>query len=218
MIDYEVVINNKCHGGCSWCSATGKGINYRGLSESWKSVLKKIEKPKSILIGGKGEPTEHPEFPEFLQLLYESGISVSYKTNGVILGTPGDPRAEELLKISKDFCVGVSITLGNKELSRYWGKAISALLETGVKITLLYTISDQPSLDFLKTTIERYPDLNHLVFPKLDLNQKFDVDKEVMKSEILNSENVTFDPERPKAIFLRSKRQLITKNIFEIKY
>lgn len=152
-----------------------------------------------MAIGSIGEPTEHPDFPEFLETVYESGVSPSYTTNGVIIGTPGDPRATTILEATEKYCKGVAVSLGNKDLSHYQRKAIQALSSVGVKISLHYIISDQESIKFFVDTwrTDREQKYTHVLLPMVDINQEDIITPEIWKSlqsEILKYEmsNIAF--------------------------
>ena len=86
---YDVGINTKCNAECPFCyvSASGQGINYPNICETWKKWMDTFwekqedrilltNKPFQIAIGSTGEPTIHPEFCDFLKTVYESGVKV----------------------------------------------------------------------------------------------------------------------------------------------
>lgn len=244
---YDIAINNKCHGGCPWCysKATHRGKNFDNISETWKewiSSLSENSKPFSVAIGSIGEPTEHPDFPEFLETVYESGVSPSYTTNGVIIGTPGDPRAAIILEATEKYCKGVAVSLGNRNLSHYQRKAIQALSSVGVKVSLHYIISDQESIKFFVDTwrTDREQKYTHALLPMVDINQKDIITPEIWKSlqsEILKYEmsNIAFGakfikylkenkrvslyPEGlfSKNIILQGGKVIITKSSFDLR-
>jgi organic radical activating enzyme len=241
---YDIAINNKCHGGCSWCyaKATGKGQNFEGISETWTSWISKLpenSKPFSVAIGSIGEPTEHPDLPEFLKTVYESGVSPSYTTNGVIIGTPGDPRAGNILDATEKYCKGVAVSLGNRKLSHYQKKAISALSEIGVKISLHYIISDQESIDFFVGTwkSDREHKYTHVLLPLVDINHKVNPEWRSLRSEILKydmkniafgakfmdylkgEKNISLYPEGlfSKNMIIRDRKIIITKSSFDLR-
>ena len=95
---YDVGINTKCNAECPFCyvSASGQGINYSNICETWKKWMDTFwekqedrilltNKPFQIAIGSTGEPTIHPEFCDFLKTVYESGVVPNYTTNGITL-------------------------------------------------------------------------------------------------------------------------------------
>ena len=244
---YDIAITSKCHGGCSWCyaKATPKGENYIGICETWKTWIDEMDKnsrPFSVAIGSIGEPTEHPEFTEFLKTVYESDVSPSYTTNGIILGTPGDPRAREILDATEKYCKVVALSLGNKKLQRYQQQSLRALSETGVKIALHHIISDVNSVkEFIKIwKSDKNRDYTHVLLPMVDSFCKSCVSEEVwitLKSEILNYEmdNIAFgskfteklekeklvslypDGIYSKNIILKNKTVIITENSFDLR-
>lgn len=241
---YDIAINNKCHGGCSWCyaKATAKGQNFEGISETWVSWISELpenSKPFSVAIGSIGEPTEHPDLPEFLKVVYESGVSPSYTTNGVIIGMPGDPRAGNILDATEKYCKGVAVSLGNRKLSRYQKKAISALSEVGVKISLHYIISDQESIDFFVDTwkSDREHRYTHVLLPLVDINHKVNPEWRSLRSEILkyDMKNIAFGAKfmdylkgekkislYPEGLFsknmiIRDRKIIITKSSFDLR-
>lgn len=244
---YDVAINNKCHGGCPWCyaKATGKGINFENISETWTSWISELpenSKPFSVAIGSIGEPTEHPEFSEFLKTVYDSGVSPSYTTNGVIIGTPGDPRATKILEATRKYCKGVAVSLGNKKLAKYQKEAILALNKIGVKISLHYLISDRESVKFFVDTwkSDKEHKYTHVLLPQIDINQKIIMTDEIwslLHSEILkyDMKNIAFGakfikylkdektvslyPEGlySKNMILKDGKVIITKNSFDVR-
>ena len=101
---YDVGINTKCNAECPFCyvSASGKGINYPNICETWKKWMDTFwekqehkvlvtNKPFQIAIGSTGEPTIHPEFCDFLKTVYESGVVPNYTTNGIVLASWNNP-------------------------------------------------------------------------------------------------------------------------------
>lgn len=229
---YNIAITSKCHGGCKWCyaKATSKGEDYEDICDTWKAWMDTMDensKPFFVKIGSIGEPTEHPDFVDFLETVYNSDVSPSYTTNGIILGTPGDPRASEILDATEKYCKSVSVSLGNKNLQRYQKKAILALKNTGVKIILNHIISDKKSVDdFIKTWRDE-EDYIHVLLPLLDPFQKISVPEEVsdfLRSEILKYEmdNIILVDYKSlglysKNIILKNKKIIITKNSFDLR-
>lgn len=101
---YDVGINTKCNAECPFCyvSASGKGINYPNICETWKKWMDTFwekhgnnvtltNKPFQIAIGSSGEATIHPEFCEFLETVYNTGVVPNYTTNGIVLAAWCNP-------------------------------------------------------------------------------------------------------------------------------
>lgn len=50
-----------------------------------KDEITYTNKPFQIAIGSTGEPTMHPDFCEFLETVFNTGVVPNYTTNGLIL-------------------------------------------------------------------------------------------------------------------------------------
>lgn len=49
-----------------------------------KDEITYTNKPFQIAIGSTGEPTMHPDFCEFLETVFNTGVVPNYTTNGLI--------------------------------------------------------------------------------------------------------------------------------------
>ena len=106
------------------------------------------EKPFQIAIGSTGEPTIHPELPEFLKTVYETKVVPNYTTNGIVLSNYDKSR--ELLEATSNYCGGVAVSFGNKNIREYAVKAVNNLLKYGnCKVMLHHLISNKDSVDEL---------------------------------------------------------------------
>ena len=113
---YDVGINTKCNAECPFCyvSATHRGINYPDICETWVKWMSKSfwEKdcngykittaPLQIAIGSTGEATIHPEFCEFLETVYNTGVVPNYTTNGITIAND-DELSEKILDYTKRY-------------------------------------------------------------------------------------------------------------------
>lgn len=165
---YDVGINNCCDASCPFCyvSAGKGGTNFPGITEAWKKLSRsawyrrKIGRitvtngPVQIAIGSTGEPTQHPEFIDFLKAVKESGVIPNYTTNGLLLGYSGKDqevikKRDNLLEATQEYCSAVAISLGNRSLRESAVKAIERLLLLDVHVVTHHIISDRESvLDF----------------------------------------------------------------------
>lgn len=166
---YDVGINDCCDAGCPFCyvSANKKGTNFSGIVETWKKLSQDIwyrrkigriivtNGPVQIAIGSTGEPTQHPDFPEFLKTVKESGVVPNYTTNGLFLGYSGEDqeiikKRDNLLDVTEEYCSAVAISLGNKNLRETAIRAIENLIPRNIHVVTHHIISDHDSvLDFL---------------------------------------------------------------------
>lgn len=179
---YDVGINTKCNAECPFCyvSATGQGVNYPNICETWKKWMDTFwdvtsqkykvtytNKPFQIAIGSTGEPTIHPEFCDFLRTVYETGVVPNYTTNGVTLAKPGK-LSEDILEATRKYVGGVAVSFGNKALREYAKTAIEKLLEYGeTMVNIHHIISDEQSVeDFVKVWKEYGDKINyHVLLP-----------------------------------------------------
>lgn len=165
---YDVGINTVCNAECDFCyvSAGHGGINYPDICETWKkwmyvyqSELKDgilyTSKPFQIAIGSTGEPTMHPDFCEFLETVYNTGVVPNYTTNGLSLS---DSRYnDELLEYTKQYVGGVAVSLGNVKLYSKANRAIGHLLLSGnTNVNIHHIISNKESVDRFYDVYVRY--------------------------------------------------------------
>lgn len=96
-----------------------------------------------------GEPTIHPDFPNFLKTVYETGVVPNYTTNGIILASD-TKQSEELLEATRNYVGGVAVSYGNKRIRAQADRAIEKLIEKGeCKVMIHHLISNKTSVDEL---------------------------------------------------------------------
>lgn len=186
---YDVSIGNVCTTGkCPFCyvASNPNGRFYEGICETWKKWMDTYrtiepskgifitEKPFQIAIGSEGEPTEHPEFCEFLETVYNTGVVPNYTTNGVILSHWLDPDSEHYEKANKIlfytsmYVGGVAVSFGNKLLREDAKKAVLALINAGnCHVNIHHIISDKESVDEFVEAWKEYGDAikYHVLLP-----------------------------------------------------
>jgi organic radical activating enzyme len=121
---YDVAINSLCAGRCQYCyiSSTPRGKNYDnvvGKATQYFGSMSMNERPFQIAIGGAGEPTMHPDFPEFMKTIRGLGIMPNYTTNGMHL-------SNTVLDATEEYAGGVAVTT-HAHLEKYWRVAIKKL-------------------------------------------------------------------------------------------
>ena len=177
---YDVGINTKCNAECPFCyvSASGQGINYPNICETWKKWMDTFwekqedrilltNKPFQIAIGSTGEPTIHPEFCDFLKTVYESGVVPNYTTNGIILSKK-TPLAAAIIEATRKYVGGVAVSFGNEKLRNYARQAVINLINYGnTNVNIHHIISDKKSVDAFIEEWLRYGDsiLYHVLLP-----------------------------------------------------
>lgn len=177
---YDVGINTKCNAECPFCyvSASGKGINYPNICETWKKWMDTFwekqgnhilftNKPFQIAIGSTGEPTIHPEFCSFLKTVYETGVVPNYTTNGVSIANY-DETSRNILEATRRYVGGVAVSFGNKSIRNYARTAVNKLIALGdTNVNIHHIISDKESVDEFVAEWARYGDdiLYHVLLP-----------------------------------------------------
>lgn len=152
----DVAINSKCFANCSYCytSATKHGKNFENVSQRaidvWGS-LPENERPFQIAIGGAGEATIHPEFPDFVKTVKGLGILPNYTTNGMHL-------SEEVLRATEDYCGGVAVSY-HPHIKKIFGEAINKLSPINVKLNVHVIVGSEESLNDLKQIYEDYKEV-----------------------------------------------------------
>ena len=162
---YDVGITTRCNAECPFCyvAATKKGEDFPNICETWKKWMalypeekfKKVTKtlkPFQIATGSTGEPTIHPDFPKFLQTVYETNVVPNYTTNGILLSDKN--ASSEILEATKNFVGGVAVSFGNELLRFRAIRAIYNLLKYGeCKVMIHHLISNRKSVeDFVVST------------------------------------------------------------------
>ena len=177
---YDVGINTKCNAECPFCyvSASGKGINYPNICETWKKWMDTFwekqgnhilftNKPFQIAIGSTGEPTIHPEFCSFLKTVYETGVVPNYTTNGISIANY-DETSRNILEATRRYVGGVAVSFGNKSIKSYARTAVNKLIALGdTNVNIHHIISDKESVDEFVAEWARYGDdiLYHVLLP-----------------------------------------------------
>lgn len=147
---YDIAINNKCNLGCSFCysGSSSTGINYSNICSKVIELFGNRDdedKPYQCAIGSTGEPTIHPDFPEFIKTIFDLDIVPNYTTNGLVI-CENSKQSEKILDYTDRFCAGVAIS-ANSFIENAWKKAIEKLLDIDVFINLHFIIRDIESVN-----------------------------------------------------------------------
>lgn len=122
----------------------------------------------------EGEPTESPNFCEFLKTVYNTGVVPNYTSNGVILSYYDKPNTEyyelanKILDYTRRFVGGVAISFGNKSLRPFAKNAIKGLIEKGnTNINIHHIISTKDSVQEFIDSWNEYGDniMYHVLLP-----------------------------------------------------
>lgn len=152
----DVAINDKCLANCSYCytSATKSGSNFDNICDKAQLIWGSMElndRPFQIAIGGAGEPTMHPDFPEFVKTVRELGIVPNYTTNGMHL-------SEEVLNATEAYCGGVALSW-HPHIEKVFHAAVAKLKPLKTKLNVHIIIGTKQSLIDLKELYNQYKDV-----------------------------------------------------------
>ncbi len=134
------VVAHNCH--FCYTSAIKNGVNYSNLTQKisdWFGVMDENQRPFQVAIGGGGEPTLHPEFPEAVKAFRDLGIMPNYTTNAMHL-------TDEVMKATIDYCGGVAISC-HPHLDKVWKKGVKKLTDAGVRTNLHVIVGEPGSAD-----------------------------------------------------------------------
>ncbi len=142
---YDVSLGTKCNGACPTCyaSASTTGVCYDNIPQKihdFFGPMTQNQRPFQVAIGGGGEPTLHPEFPEILRAFHDLGIVPNYTTNGLNISA-------ELLEITEELCGGVAVSC-HEHLNAEWINAANAYHDNcpSISLNLHQIISDEASV------------------------------------------------------------------------
>ncbi len=152
----DISFGTKCLANCSFCytSAIKNGVNYSNIVEkiyNWWGPLSENERPFQVAIGGGGEPTLHPEFPEAVKAFSQLGIMPNYTTNAMHL-TP------EVLKATVDYCGGVAISC-HPHLDKVWKAGIKTLTDAGIRTNLHIIVGEPGTTDRFWQIVDEFNDV-----------------------------------------------------------
>lgn len=168
---------------------------YEKVTEAWEKWGNRPENPY-LRLGTLEEPTSHPEYPEILESLKPSEIM----TDGRILGTPADPRRQDVLEATKKCGAKVILRWSG---TTYCQKALRSLKDSGVKVILGITIGEELGVSkFLETLWKESGD--YLLIPETEKT-------EISPDDLKDKGNIQI-MKYNQCILLRNDKIIITKN------
>ena len=184
------------------------------LNEEETIPWDKLPETDSITLGRIEELTGKSWLPDILES--KDCPKINLMTNGVIIGTPRDPRAQETLDLLEKLGCA-ELKLNPDVPKKTQDHAIHSLLEVGVKLTLHHTIREKSGVSRLKELWEKYEGVKHVVQPGRDINQNINVPWEELKSEILMYEIKTETLELPENLCIKKDKIIMTRNSFDLR-
>ena len=165
----DIGIMGHCkHGKLGLCLQAGVECYQNGLNattpnmklENFSEIAKQCSgKTYQFALGGCGDPDQHENFRDILQICKESKIIPNYTTSG--LGV-----TEEIAALSKEYCGAVAVSWYRSE---YTLQALQKFMNAGVKTNIHFVLSKRSideALKLLNCEVgEGFPDgINAIVF------------------------------------------------------
>ena len=138
----DVGIMGHCiHGKTGLCAKAGIGCYQSGMLveqpnmsvEDFRWIAEQSKgRCNQFALGGRGDPDQHEQFEEILQICRENMLVPNFTTSGYGM-TP------EIAKLCKEYCGAVAVSWYRSE---YTLKAIQMLLHAGVKTNIHYVLGN----------------------------------------------------------------------------
>lgn len=196
----DVSLGTKCYGNCSYCytDASTYGVNYSKVPQKvlkWFGNMTPNQRPFQVAIGGGGEPTLHPEFPQVLYNFATMGIVPNYTTNGMYF-------SKDVLNATINYCGGVAVSC-HPHLERFWGPAIGTLKSYNIR-TNLHIIIGQP--DSVARFQKLYNDWQHhidtfVLLPYQAMGRAENVNMNIIQREWIKLFDLVLEYDYPKVAF-----------------
>lgn len=138
----DIGIMGHCiHGKTGLCSKAGIGCYQSGLFKSepnmtledFKSIATQSRgRSNQFALGGRGDPDQHENFKEILEVCKENNIVPNFTTSGYGMN-------EDIAKLCKKYCGAVAVSWYRND---YTLKAINMLLNEGVRTNIHYVLGN----------------------------------------------------------------------------
>jgi len=156
----DISITNWCDKGCQFCYRNSNQQGKHISLDDYELIMQQAVKNNvfQVALGG-GNPNQHPQFIEILQMTREKyNIVPSYTTNGRGL-------TKEVLKATKKYCGAVAVSV--YEPISETKKALELLKSFGIKVNLHYVLdskSIKQAIKWLKENNELFNMCNAVIF------------------------------------------------------
>ena len=132
----DISISNRCSKGCSFCYRDSRPDGGLMTLDAYRYALDSLTSPVwgpvfQVALGG-GEPLEHPDFLEMLDITKQRGIVANFTTNGDLL--------DGAMARALHGRVG-AVAVSASDLTTFDGRALSFLRQAGVRANLHFILS-----------------------------------------------------------------------------
>ena len=131
----DISISNHCSKGCGFCYRDSKPDNSFMSINDYKYVLNSLKHPKygnvfQVALGG-GEPLEHPDFLEIINLTKQFNIVPNFTTNGLLI-------SDSLAKKIRGNIGAVAVSITN--INNIADTNIKYLIDNNIRTNIHYVI------------------------------------------------------------------------------
>jgi len=139
----DISITNWCDRGCKFCYRNSNEQGKHISLDDYEFIIKQASKNNvfQVALGG-GNPNQHPQFVEILQMTREKyNIVPSYTTNGRGL-------TKTILEATKQYCGAVAVSAYEPYLETK--EALRLLKSYGIKVNLHYVLDNKTIIQAIK--------------------------------------------------------------------
>jgi len=138
----DISITNYCERKCEFCYRLSNQKGKHMTLEDYKMIVEQAQKMGVLQIAlGGGNPNQHPNFIEILQITREYGIVPSYTTNGQGI-------TKNILRATKDNCGAVAISWYNPHKEAM--AVIRECNEYGIKVNIHFMLDKNTVIEAIK--------------------------------------------------------------------
>lgn len=133
----DISISNHCSKGCEMCYRNSNLDNNYLTIEDYKYALNCLKHPEygnvfQVALGG-GEPLEHPDFLEIINITRQFNVVPNFTTNGILI-------TDKIAKIIKGKVGAVAVSINN--INNIADSNIRILIENGIRTNIHYVIDN----------------------------------------------------------------------------
>ncbi|OOM79524.1 radical SAM protein [Clostridium sp. BL-8] len=150
----DISISNHCTKGCEFCYKGSENNNSFMSTEEYEYVLSALQSEKwgnvfQVALGG-GEPLEHPDFIDIINVTNEKGIVANFTTNGIHLN-------EEIANEIKGKVGAVAISVNRiEELNM---KKVKVLTDSEIKTNIHFVLDNTSIYEAINILKGKYNEL-----------------------------------------------------------
>lgn len=162
----DLSITSYCTRKCTFCYRGSNDTNYQHMGMDYiQSVVEQSAACGTLQIAlGGGNPNEHPNFAEILELIRKHGIVPSYTTNG-------NGLTEDILKATADYCGAMAVSIYAPYDWEFYDNLLHRIKSYGIRVNV-HAILNRDTVGMWTRLIEKPNKLFEYVNAIIFLNYK----------------------------------------------